>query len=325
MSSDLKDRVGVMTGGNANLIQNPGDLLTGDGDQCTYLRNPNVGGASDGLVLTLDSTADEGISWQPGGGGGGGITNVTGADGVTVSTPSLGVRQAHNDLVTGTPVANVAANTTGSANVSVTAGGGSVVVEALTGPVTIRTTGGGAGTVTVSGGTDVQVSAGRDMFFAPTRDETHTVGRNWGVTAAGSGGAGIETTHPTSGTIELDVNGGGSIHLLNESGDSGDSINLECSGSAELLFSTASGNAVATINGLLHLEALGDNIEMVSNIRMRCQATGGDFVIFDNVTTGAGRHGAIINAVGGAVIDAEARTALNTLLAAMRVWGWVTP
>ena len=61
--ADLKDRVGPATGANANLIKESADLITGDGDQCVYLRGAGV---PDGSVLTRDSSAPEGLSWQPG-------------------------------------------------------------------------------------------------------------------------------------------------------------------------------------------------------------------------------------------------------------------
>jgi hypothetical protein len=75
MTVDLKDRVGTITAGNANLIVNKGDLITGDGEQCVYLRADT---GANGDVLTLDNTADEGFSWQPGGGGGGSILTTKG-------------------------------------------------------------------------------------------------------------------------------------------------------------------------------------------------------------------------------------------------------
>lgn len=62
--SDLKERVGYMTGGNANLIPYKGALVVGDGDQTVYLMTD---GHADGEVLTLDSTTPEGIKWAPGG------------------------------------------------------------------------------------------------------------------------------------------------------------------------------------------------------------------------------------------------------------------
>ncbi len=65
--SDLKERVGYMTGGNANLIPYKGALVVGDGEQTVYL----MPSETDGLVLTLDSETAEGMSWQAAGGGGG--------------------------------------------------------------------------------------------------------------------------------------------------------------------------------------------------------------------------------------------------------------
>lgn len=65
--SDLKERVGVMTGGNANLIPYKGALVVGDGEQTVYLMAET---GNDGDVLTLDSSAEEGMSWQPASPGG---------------------------------------------------------------------------------------------------------------------------------------------------------------------------------------------------------------------------------------------------------------
>ncbi len=297
--SDLADRVGVATGGNANLISAPGDLLTGDGEQCVYLRNPNANGDMDGLVLTLDSTVEEGISWQAGGGGGGGITNVTGADGIAVSTPSAGVRQVHNDLVTGVGVAQINMQTIGTGNMVASIGGDIQIVNGNTGAevdlfgtagplfkavaggqkfeitalnvvnvagasdiniqctatghltettadgdITLNANGGvtnngdvnltadsvtgtaglsggtaiitGANAVNINGATNatITVTTGGtgDLVANISHDETHNVGRNFAVAAAGSGGISLVTSHATAGNILLQT-ASGDIHL----------------------------------------------------------------------------------------------------------------
>jgi hypothetical protein len=97
--SDLKDRVGTQTGGNANLIADRGVQIAGDGEQTVYLRaNPN--GPDDGKVLTVDSSAETGFSFQPGGGGGPTLTNkgdLLTSDGVTEVVLPVG---ADGDVLT---------------------------------------------------------------------------------------------------------------------------------------------------------------------------------------------------------------------------------
>jgi len=124
MGDDVR-RIGLITGGNANLLSILGDILSSDGIQS--LRVPL---GTPGDVLTVDLTAECGFSWQPGGGGGGGISNVTGSDGVTVTTPAPGVRNATNDLVTGTPVDDIQGVSNGGI-IFDTTGGGSVTPDRI--------------------------------------------------------------------------------------------------------------------------------------------------------------------------------------------------
>jgi len=338
--SDLKDRVGVLTGGNADLIKNPGDLITGDGSQTVYLRNPNVGGASDGLVLTLDSTVEEGMSWQAGGGGGGGITNVTGADGITVTTPSGGVRQVHNSLVTGNAVAGVNMQTGGNM-VAVVDGdiqidnnsSGAELLMSAAGEVKVSQGSQkfeitSAGVVNVAGSVAVNVQAGTDLTLGSTAGDvnvnadvgcTVTTGGLFQADVGGSAGIAAQDNvlisagnNGTTGLLTIQNNGVGSGPACN--------IVIEQTGAGDIRLNTGSGSAIATLNGSFEVSAIGDKIEFVASTFVSIQPANGNFKIFGG--NGAAQHAPIADATGGAVIDAEARTALNALLAAMRDTGW---
>ena len=50
-----------------------------------------------------------------------------------------------------------------------------------------------------------------------------------------------------------------------------------------------------------------------------------DEVVKAKVTNLFGQASAIIDVTGGAVIDVEARVAINSILAVMRTNGWITP
>ncbi len=127
----------------------------------------------------------------------------------------------------------------------------------------------------------------------------------------------------SAGNISIHVRGtSGELRLTNDgSVGVGNDIILDQTGSGDILMSTASGSATATINGAITLTALGDEIIFVSNIDVSIQPSGSPVKFFGGA--GAGQHAAIIDAAGGAVIDAECRTATNTILAALRVWGLV--
>lgn len=49
----------------------------------------------------------------------------------------------------------------------------------------------------------------------------------------------------------------------------------------------------------------------------------GDFAVHDKAGTPPAQQGPIANAAGGITVDAEARAALNALLAALRAYGFI--
>ena len=215
--SDLTQRVSKLTQGNANVLKDQGDIITGDGEQTVRLINPNVGGASDGKALILDSTQPTGLAWAdvvaPGG-----ISNVTGSDGVTVTTPGFGVRNATNDLVTGTPVAVVDAESlstvdiVGAGDITVTAnGGGDIVLDADN---NVSLTGGGDLQVTTNGATmdvvnDITLNPGGVLDANVGGDATIDAVGNIGLTSD----LDITLTTTANGDISVTTNGTGDLNV----------------------------------------------------------------------------------------------------------------
>lgn len=202
-----------------------------------------------------------------GGGGGGGITNVTGTDGITVTTPVAGVKNVSNDLVTGVDVAQLNVDSLGAATID------AVSSIALTAGTSLSLTSSGAG--------DIVVNA--------ARDELHTVGRAFSLTAAGAAGVQISTTHASSGNISLSSAHG---NLLLEALDDG---TLTATSAGDMLLkSTGGAVTVQTVaSAALTLTAANDLIETAggaisltaaSNVTVKANGTGG--ILLDTKATG---------------------------------------
>ncbi len=327
--SDLTQRVSKLTQGNANVLKDAGDIITGDGEQTVRLINPNVGGTSDGLALVLDSTQPTGLAWAavvaPGG-----ISNVTGSDGVTVTTPGVGVRNATNDLVTGTPVAVIDAislstvdiNGAGDINVAASAGGDIILSAAnniaLSSVADLDVTANGAlmdvandivlnpgGAFDVNVGLDATIDANGnisltsdldlslsttangdinldtngtgDLNVTPNHDELHTVGRNFTVTASGSGGINLTSdggdislnSDQTDVNIRAGVVSGAGDVVINSKG-AANSITLEPLLAGDVNLNT---NGVGDVNvqsgGTINMDAtLGVTVDTPASIAL---------------------------------------------------------
>ncbi len=328
--SDLTQRVSKLTQGNANVLKDRGDIITGDGEQTVRLINPNVGGASDGKALVLDSTQPTGLAWgdvvAPGG-----ISNVTGSDGVTVTTPGVGVRNATNDLVTGTPVAQIDAQSAstigiesvGDMNVVATGVGADINFNAnnnvsATAVADFGVSSGSAtfnvandigltlgGTFDVNAGIDATIDAvgnisltsdldlslsttangdinldtngTGDLNVTPNHDELHTVGRNFTVTASGSGGINLTSdggdislnSDQTDVNIRAGVVSGAGDVVINSKG-AANSITLEPLLAGDVNLNT---NGVGDVNvqsgGTINMDAtLGVTVDTPASIAL---------------------------------------------------------
>ncbi len=332
--SDLKDRVSILTAGNANVLAAKGDLITGDGQQ-TVVKRASTG--VDGQVLTLDSSQPDGLSWAAAAPVGS-ITNVTGSDGVTVTTPSVGVRNATNDLVTGVQVAEINGNVTGDARIEVAIGG--------TGSFTVVNDQGNSELLLDGSGTVLLSKDASKFEIAPTgliTIDSGTANLHLDAGAALDLDAATVVTVDAPGNISV-VSSGGDVSL--QSGTNAD-INLTSVGTGDINV-TGSHDEIHTVDRNFSLTAggaggitlsatLGDiAMEAPQNdIIMRAGATGGTGEIaLQPGTTSATRTFRIWDGAGfgqkpfvdpggtGEVIDAEARTAILAISNALHAWGW---
>ncbi len=313
--SDLKDRVGVLTGGNANLIPNAGDLITGDGNQTVYLRGDGV---ADGLVLTKDSTVEEGMSWQVGGGGGG-ITNVTGSDGVTVTTPGLGLRNATNDLVTGVDVAQLNVDSLGAASID-------TVTQIL------LTAGTNLIGETVAGDIIFNTPTARNLTLSVNSQETRVVmtdGILIDATNDGSAAAAIGEIFLIAAT-EINLQSGNNEDINLTAPGTGDVTVAATGGDVNLSsgddFGVSAGGSVLILSQSENLTVQAGSVGGTGEVRIQPGTTSATrtFAIWDGDGDGQqARTG--VTPVGGVVVDAEVRAALSVLCDYLEAWGWLAP
>ena len=326
---NLKQRLQRLIAGQANIVKDVGDIIVGDGQQTVRLKNPNVGGASDGFALVLDSTQPTGVVWSPATGVAG-IMNVTGSDGVTVTTPVVGVRNATNDLVTGTPVAQVDAQSAGNIDLDAannwSATGGEI---ALASADAVDVTGAGAVTIE-STGNNVDVEANVNIILNSGGTLDIDAGTN--ITVNTPGNFNVTTN---AGDIALGSSGGGDINLDTVgTGDLNATINHDEIHTVGRNFTV---NAAGTLG--INLDASGGDVSIQAeqtNVIIRAGNVGGTGVVqLQPGTTSATRKFKIFNgagagqqtvlaASGGTVQDLEARAAINDLLDALYNWGWLS-
>lgn len=179
--ADLKERLAIQIAGFANLVPMKGALVVGDGEQSTYL---TLDGASDGDVLTVDSTAPEGLKWGPGGG-----TPLTFSSGVRKT-----LNNVTNDLVTGDAVSALSVHTNGNGLISVGEDGSgdfeidngeSGALFLMTGAGLVRLAQGSqkleftsAGVINLTGSAQLNITAGIDYVLNVGQDEYHSAVRD---------------------------------------------------------------------------------------------------------------------------------------------------
>lgn len=198
-------------------------------------------------------------------GGGGGITNVTGSSGIHVTGSST--KNVTNDLVTGDPVAVINAQSNGTATILAAS------------HLTLQTAGAG------------------DILATAARDESHTVGRAFTLTAAGAAGITITTTHASSGAIDVstvsgDINltaGDDGKITANAAGDAtfkstGGAMLLQTQGSASLQIDAA---AALDINA-----GASSTIDVAGDLAIVLSGTGG--LLLDTKGTGAAAANSIV-------------------------------
>lgn len=180
---------------------------------------------------------------------------------------------------------NNAASLIGGTTCAVTAQGGTCTVSATAGSVVISAAG---------AGNDVTISAPDDVILSPTDDLVIT----GDAINASMGAGGVSLV--SSGSHAYTSSGGGMI--------------LTASGGVLSCIGTGGTTIRSGVGGTLTLD-----VNAVT--RMRCNSTGLAFFAAAPVA----QQAAIPDAAGGATIDAEARTALNALLAAARLYGLIAP
>lgn len=368
--TDLKDRVGVITGGNANLIKDPGDIITGDGNQTVYLRNPNVGGASDGFALVLDSSTEEGLNWAPAAGGTG-LTDVTGSDGVTVTSPTLVTRNATNDLVTGVDVAQVNMDSLGPVTIDAPAGAGNGIALLATfsgtanenPKLTLGNSGGaGAARATLGGNLALITSVVQSRLFQNDGVDSANVSVTSGaVTAESPKGMALVSgvTLPALADGEIDIEALSDIRLNSDASITLTGGYVDGSGNVNLLSGSVSGdiqinaqaNDLLVTTGRDETHTVGRNFALTASgaTGININAENGNTIIDAGSTDGTGEvrimptagvpaatrtfriwDGAgtgqqtVLPPSGGAVQDTECRDKLQELLVALFNWGWLS-
>lgn len=99
-----------------------------------------------------------------------------------------------------------------------------------------------------TGAHDVSIGSGQDLLLNPTRDETHTIGRNFSVTAAGSSGIQLSCTHASAGNFTVETaNGDLSIRALAGDGLLSVSDDLRISGGTIALFAAGGIDGTSSI------------------------------------------------------------------------------
>jgi hypothetical protein len=245
-----------------------------------------------------------------GGGGAGTITDVTGSDGVTVTSPTAATRLATNDLVTGTTVAQLDVDATGDADI--VAGGAvhitgdeAVTITASTGPIDIET----------SSAEEINlISAGRINVHATALAEITGSGVRIVSNPASQLvlGSGANTLLDVGGTLLVTI--GGNSSFTADPGSNGGFI-VQADGTGGITF-VGDQDEVHTLGR--HFSAFANN-----DLTLGCN----DDMTFEPGTLGffgqSGYDGTTnaITPTGGSVIDAEARAAIDALNAVMVALG----
>lgn len=279
-----------------------------------------------------------------GGGGGGGITNVTGTDGVTVTTPVAGVKNATNDLVTGVDVAQLNVDSLGTAtidaaaSISLTSAGGAVnlttssaddinltsglaitgtavgLIDLQAGASLGLTSGDAMGLHALGGDLVLDVQGAHDLLVTPNRDETHTVGRAFSVTAAGAAGITLTTTHASSGPISLN-SGHGDINLTAAddgkiTGSSAGETTFTSSG-GRIALTAAGGDLELTTTGASHDVLISSGEDIAASANAGLVLTGATAATLESntgnviVRTTGGTGGILIDTKGGTLPTAD--------------------
>jgi hypothetical protein len=314
---DTSNRIGFITGANANLLSTLGDILTSDGIQT--IRIPL---GAPGQFLGVDLTADGGVSWQSAGGG----ASLTFQDGLTRAVDTV-----TNNLVTGQAVSAV--NALSSGDVLVTceddleidnnSSGASLIFQS--GPDLVRLSQGSqkleftaAGVVNLIGSVAVNIDAGSLLNLTGS-----------GVRVASDPGtqlilgSGANTLMSVGGNLQATIGGNTSF-----------TANVGSNGS---FIATAVGTGQINLNGAnqIGLHTTGGSINIISDTG--AVGIAGEVIGINSATileidcttlsffgvAGAAQGAAIPDASGGVVMDAEARTAINALLAVNRGYGLI--
>jgi len=328
-----KDRIGFRTQANANILNILGDLVSSDGIQAV-----RVPMGIPGQVLIVDLATETGLSWVTPAAG----TVYTASDGITLTVANF-----TNDLVTGTMVAELDVQATGDAVINVPATGG-IVLDATTGstapvagtinlvsPVAVDIT--STDVVVIADGGGLVLST--DPLSTPSPGEVDLFAD---TLLNGVGSTGVTFTSLAGGMIltgadTVDVNANtGNITLQAGATDNSGSVFINAgstAGQVKLLGRkidlTGTGLDIDIDGDVASVNIFADlNVKVDGTIETQIRSDG--TVHIQTITTdtiklydgaGTAQWTPIADATGGTVIDAEVRTAVNALLAQLRLRG----